>query len=68
MNGGVEGMTEKWGLTAVVLVEQSYSISTQLFSSWLRDNVIGFWVELGLSVLYWLIKKVRRDGGCMYGR
>ena len=43
-------------------VSKSYGISTQVFSSWMRDNVIGFWLDLGLTlvmvtVLYWLLKK-----------
>ena len=43
-------------------LSKSYGISTQLFSSWMRDNVIDFWMDLGMSViivtvLYWLIKK-----------
>ncbi|MGN7479542.1 M48 family metallopeptidase [Solibacillus silvestris] len=43
-------------------LSKSYGISTQLFSSWMRDNVIGFWLDFGMSVimvmvLYWLIKK-----------
>lgn len=43
-------------------LSKSYGISTQTFSSWMRDNVIDFWLDFGLSViivavLYWLIKK-----------
>ncbi|MBK3495002.1 M48 family metallopeptidase [Viridibacillus sp. YIM B01967] len=43
-------------------LSKSYGISTQSFSSWMRDNVVGFWVNFGMtliivSVLYWLIKK-----------
>ena len=43
-------------------LSKSYGISTQVFSSWMRDNVIDFWMDLGMSVivvtvLYWLIKK-----------
>lgn len=43
-------------------LSKSYGISTQLFSSWMRDNVIDFWMDFGMSViivtvLYWLIKK-----------
>ncbi|AWE06958.1 peptidase M48 [Lysinibacillus sp. 2017] len=43
-------------------LSKSYGISTQLFSSWMRDNVIDFWMEFGMlviivTVLYWLIKK-----------
>lgn len=41
---------------------KSYGISTQVFTSWMRDNVIGFWVDFGttvviVTVLYWLIRK-----------
>lgn len=41
---------------------KSYGISTQVFASWMRDNIIGFWVDFGttvviVTVLYWLIKK-----------
>ncbi|MGE7023052.1 M48 family metallopeptidase [Solibacillus cecembensis] len=44
------------------VLSKSYGISTQLFSSWMRDNVINFWMSFGMSVivvtvLYWLIKK-----------
>jgi STE24 endopeptidase len=43
-------------------LSKSYGISTQLFSSWMRDNVISFWMDFGMSVItitviYWLIKK-----------
>lgn len=43
-------------------VSKSYGISTQLFSSWMRDNVIAFWMDFAMTlvmvtVLYWLIKK-----------
>ena len=43
-------------------LSKSYGISTQPFSSWLKDNVIDFWISFGISVLivsvlYWLIKK-----------
>lgn len=43
-------------------LSKSYGISTQTFSSWMRDNVIDFWLDLFISiilvtVLYWLIKK-----------
>lgn len=42
-------------------LSKSYGISTQLFSSWMRDNMIDFWLDFGMSVimvtvLYWLIK------------
>ena len=47
------------------MLSKSYGISTQLFSSWMRDNVIDFWLDFGMavimvSVLYWLIKKSPR--------
>lgn len=43
-------------------LSKSYGISTQAFSSWMRDGVIDFWVNFGISVLmisvlYWLMKK-----------
>ncbi len=43
-------------------LSKSYGISTQAFSSWMRDGVIDFWVNFGTSlivvtVIYWLIKK-----------
>lgn len=43
-------------------LSKSYGISTQTFSSWMRENVMDFWLDLGMtvvivSVLYWLIKK-----------
>ncbi|CAM5204500.1 Zn-dependent protease with chaperone function OS=Ureibacillus acetophenoni OX=614649 GN=SAMN05877842_102188 PE=3 SV=1 [Ureibacillus acetophenoni] len=43
-------------------LSKSYGISTQEFSSWMRDNIIDFWVNfvitvIVISVLYWLIKK-----------
>lgn len=43
-------------------LSKSYGISTQGFSSWMRDGVIDFWVNFGMtflivSVLYWLIRK-----------
>lgn len=43
-------------------LSKNYGISTQAFSSWMRDGVIDFWVNFGLSVivisvLYWLMKK-----------
>ncbi|SES13859.1 Zn-dependent protease with chaperone function [Psychrobacillus sp. OK032] len=39
-----------------------YGISTQAFHSWMRDNLIEFWVTFGqtlivVSVLYWLINR-----------
>ncbi|MCO0598230.1 M48 family metallopeptidase [Peribacillus butanolivorans] len=43
-------------------MSKSYHISTQSFSSWMKDEVIDFWVNFGItfiivSVLYWLMKK-----------
>ena len=43
-------------------LSKSYGISTQVFSSWMRDNVIDFWIDFGMmvlivTVLYWLMKK-----------
>lgn len=43
-------------------LSKSYGISTQLFSSWMRENVISFWMDFGMSVItitvvYWLMKK-----------
>ncbi|MEI4768639.1 M48 family metallopeptidase [Psychrobacillus sp. FJAT-51614] len=43
-------------------LSKSYGISTQIFTSWMRDNVIGFWISFGttlviVTVLYWLINK-----------
>lgn len=43
-------------------LSKSYGISTQTFSSWMRDNIIDFWLDFGMSVivitvLYWLFKK-----------
>lgn len=43
-------------------LSKAYGISTQGFSSWMRDGIIDFWVNFGMSliivsVLYWLIKK-----------
>jgi STE24 endopeptidase len=41
---------------------KSYHISTQTFASWMKDELIDFWVSYGIlfilvSVLYWLMKK-----------
>lgn len=43
-------------------LSKTYGISTQAFSSWMRDSILDFWVNFGMSliivsVLYWLIKK-----------
>lgn len=46
-------------------ISKSYNISTQTFSSWMKDKLIDFWVEFALlfiivSVLYALIKKFKK--------
>ena len=46
-------------------LSKSYGISTQVFSSWMRDNVIDFWMDFGMTVimvtvLYWLIRNTKR--------
>ncbi|MGE7661954.1 M48 family metallopeptidase [Peribacillus sp. NPDC097197] len=43
-------------------MSRRYHISTQSFSSWMKDDIIDFWVNFGtmfiiVSVLYWLMKK-----------
>ncbi|SCY00161.1 Zn-dependent protease with chaperone function [Lysinibacillus fusiformis] len=43
-------------------LSKSYGISNQAFGSWMKDGVIDFWVNFGMTliivtVLYWLIKK-----------
>ncbi|MFJ5790162.1 M48 family metallopeptidase [Lysinibacillus sp. NPDC097162] len=43
-------------------LSKSYGISTQAFTSWMRDGIIDFWINFGMtfivvSVIYWLIKK-----------
>ena len=43
-------------------LSKSYEISTQSFHSWMKDEIIGFWVDYGMyllivPVLYWLIRK-----------
>src|SRR5690606_30543355 len=43
-------------------LSKSHGISTQVFSSWMRENIIDFWLDFGMSViiiavLYWLIRK-----------
>lgn len=53
-------------------LSKSYHINIQTFNAWLKDEVISFWVDFGLmflivTVLYWLIKKVRENGGYMHG-
>lgn len=46
-------------------VSKMYHISTQTFSSWMKDQLIDFWVNYLLmiiivTVLYWLIKKSQK--------
>lgn len=41
---------------------KKYNISTQTFSSWMKDELIDFWINYGtlfiiVTVLYWLIRK-----------
>jgi STE24 endopeptidase len=43
-------------------LSKSYNISTQAFSSWMKDELIDFWINYGtlliiVSVVYWLMKK-----------
>jgi len=43
-------------------VSKNYNITTQSFSGWMKDVLIGFWVDFGLmliivAVLFWLIRK-----------
>lgn len=43
-------------------LSRSYNINTQTFGAWMKDEVISFWVNYGLTfliiaVLYWLMKK-----------
>lgn len=47
------------------VLSKNYGISTQSFNSWMRDNVIDFWVNYGITVvivtvLYWLINKSKK--------
>lgn len=44
---------------------KAYNISTQSFTSWMKDEVIDFWVNYGtmliiITVLYWLIQKSQK--------
>ncbi|MED3623064.1 M48 family metallopeptidase [Neobacillus thermocopriae] len=44
---------------------KSYNISTQSFPSWMKDELIDFWVNYGtwliiVPVLYWLMKKSKK--------
>lgn len=43
-------------------LSRNYNISTQSFSSWMKDELIDFWVNFGtmviiVAVLYWIINK-----------
>lgn len=43
-------------------LSKKYNISTQSFSSWMKDELIDFWVNYGtlfliVTVLYWLMRK-----------
>ena len=43
-------------------LSKTYNISTQSFSSWMREELIDFWINFGtlmiiVPVLYWLMKK-----------
>lgn len=43
-------------------LSKSYHISTQNFASWLKEELLDFWINYGItfilvSVLYWLMKK-----------
>ncbi|WP_285767628.1 M48 family metallopeptidase [Peribacillus sp. SI8-4] len=43
-------------------LSKNYHISTQSFTSWMKDGIIDFWVNFGMmfiivSVLYWLMRK-----------
>ena len=46
-------------------LSKRYHISTQTFTSWMKDELIDFWVGFGtmffvVSVLYWLMKKSQK--------
>lgn len=46
-------------------LSKSYNISTQSFGSWMKDELIDFWVGFGTmfiiaSVLYWLMNKSKK--------
>jgi STE24 endopeptidase len=46
-------------------LSRTYNISTQSFPSWMKDELIDFWVSYGMMlvivfVLYWLINKSRK--------
>ena len=44
---------------------KTYNISTQSFASWMKDELIDFWINYGtwliiVPVLYWLMKKSKK--------
>ncbi len=44
---------------------KTYNISTQTFASWMKDELIDFWINYGtwliiVPVLYWLMKKSQK--------
>ncbi|PFP30401.1 peptidase M48 [Bacillus sp. AFS073361] len=46
-------------------LSKTYNISTQSFASWMKDEVIDFWLNYGtwliiVPVLYWLMKKSQK--------
>lgn len=46
-------------------LSKTYNISTQGFTSWMKDELIDFWISCGIMlvivlVLYWLINKSRK--------
>lgn len=46
-------------------LSKMYNISTQTFPSWMKDELIDFWINLGVMiiivpVLYWLINKSKQ--------
>lgn len=46
-------------------LSKSYNISTQSFSSWMKDELIDFWINFGtmfiiVAFLYWLMKKSQK--------
>ncbi len=47
------------------MISKSYNISTQIFSSWMKDKWIDFWVDYGMmfviiTVLYALMRKFKK--------
>ncbi len=46
-------------------LSKTYHISTQTFASWMKDELIDFWLNFGemliiVTVLYWLMKKSKK--------